>query len=103
MSRTTLKFSLGLLLGASCLQALGKTDLPPDLVRFIERRDGCEHFRGEEPYDEERRQFLVAKMNEFCTGTDEQLARLTKKYGANTRVMEKLNEYETQIEADPPK
>jgi hypothetical protein len=78
--------------------ALGQTKLPPDVARFIERRDGCDHFRGEEPYDEERRKFLNRRMLELCVGTDGQLSKLKKKYRANRAVMTKLNEYELQIE-----
>lgn len=78
--------------------ALGQTKLPPDVARFVERRDGCDHFRGEEPYDEERRKFLHKRMLELCVGTDRQLADLKKKYGDNRAVMTKLNDYEPQIE-----
>ncbi|MES2027180.1 MAG: hypothetical protein V4448_16645 [Pseudomonadota bacterium] len=41
---------------------------PADAARFIERRDGCDHFRGEEPYDEERRKFLLDNIATLCTG-----------------------------------
>lgn len=73
---------------------------PPDVARFIERRDGCDHFRGEEPYDEERRKFLNQKMTELCPSTDKALARLKNKYRKNKKIMVVLNEYEPQIE--PP-
>ena len=33
-------------------------ELPADVATFVERRDLCDHFRGEEPYDEQRRKFL---------------------------------------------
>jgi hypothetical protein len=71
---------------------------PSDLARFIERRDGCDHFRGEEPYDKERRAFLNQKMNELCPGTDKALAGLKEKYRKNKKAMAVLNEYESQIE-----
>ena len=79
--------------------AIGQTKLPPDVARFVARRDGCDHFRGEEPYDEERRKFLHQQMLELCVGTDSQLAELKKKYRTNKAVTAKLNEYEPQIEA----
>jgi len=73
--------------------------LPTDVARFIEKRDGCDHFRGEEPYDAERREFLLKNMNKLCKGTDRQLARLKKKYAQQPAIMEKLSDYDEQIEA----
>ena len=71
---------------------------PSDVASFIERRDGCDHFRGEEPYDKERRKFLHHRILELCGETDKQLALLKKKYRANKTVIAKLNEYEPKIE-----
>ena len=81
-----------------CVQAVAQNAFPPDVAGFIERRDGCDHFRGEEPYDEERRLFLLQNMKELCTGTDRHLAGLKKKYAGQPDVMEKLNDYEARIE-----
>lgn len=71
---------------------------PADVAKFIERRDLCDHFRGEEPYDAERQAFLDKNIVEFCTDTDQQLASLKAKYSSNSAVMAKLNQYETDIE-----
>lgn len=73
--------------------------LPADVAAFVEQRDGCDHFRGEEPYDEERRAFLEQNMRELCTGTDMALARLKKKHEKSGSVMSVLNQYEEKIEA----
>lgn len=81
-----------------CVQAIAQNAFPPDVAKFVERRDGCDHFRGEEPYDEERRLFLLQNMKELCTGTDRQLAELKEKYAGQPHVMKKLNDYEAQIE-----
>jgi len=78
--------------------ATAQTRFPADVERFIERRDQCDHFRGEEPYDQERREFLHQRLAEFCVGTDKQLAELKQKYRSNKAVMKKLNQYEPQIE-----
>jgi len=78
--------------------ALAQPQWPADLARFIERRDACDHFRGEDPYDQERREFLNQKMTALCVGTDEELSRLKSKYRNDQRVVSKLNEYEAQIE-----
>ena len=83
------------------LGAQAQDRLPSDVARFIERRDGCDHFRGEDPYDEERRNFLNRKLTELCPGTDKSLARLKDKYRKNTTIMAVLDKYEPQIEPPP--
>jgi hypothetical protein len=42
--------------------------VPADVAKFKDRRDLCDHFRGEEPYDEERRAFLAAKCKNVLHG-----------------------------------
>jgi len=90
-----------------CLGALGygaeedaKPKLPADVVRFKERRDLCEHFRGEDPYDRERRRFLGENLNKYCAGTDAELASLKAKYEGNATVRKVLDSYEEKIEAE---
>ena len=90
---------LPLLAAVLSLSAQAQNAMPPDVARFVERRDLCDHFRGEEPYDAERRKFLEESMRQFCTGTDSQLKALKSKYKAEPKVLSKLNEYESQIEA----
>jgi hypothetical protein len=72
--------------------------LPADVIRFMERRDQCDHFRGEEPYDAERQKFLERRTRELCTGTDRKLKALKMKYQAKQQVLSKLNGYEPGIE-----
>ena len=72
--------------------------LPKDVASFIEKRDLCDHFRVEPPYDEERRIFLHKNMVELCTGSDQELADLKAKYEDNTAVLKKLSIYEEDIE-----
>jgi hypothetical protein len=72
--------------------------LPTDVAKFIERRDGCDHFRGEEPYDAERRKFLESNIRKLCIGTDRELSTLRRKYSKNPRVISRLSEYEQKIE-----
>jgi hypothetical protein len=73
--------------------------LPRDIIQFMERRDACDHFRGEEPYDAERRKLLEDKTRQLCTGTDRKLAALKRKYKNQTKVLVKLGEYEPRIES----
>jgi len=72
--------------------------LPADVVKFKERRDLCDHFRGEEPYDKERKTFLEKNLKRYCTGTDKELASLKTKYKDNEAVLKALGDYEAKIE-----
>jgi hypothetical protein len=76
-----------------------KTKFPKDIATFIKNRDGCDHFRGEEPYDKKRQQFLEKQMRELCTRTDKKLKLLKLKYKSNEKIMEMLIQYEEQIES----
>jgi alpha-D-ribose 1-methylphosphonate 5-phosphate C-P lyase len=49
---------------------------PPEVAKYIERCEICEHFR-QEPWpegstvdDKERREFLVSQFERYCKGTD---------------------------------
>ncbi|PHS11847.1 MAG: hypothetical protein COA86_18855 [Kangiella sp.] len=75
-----------------------KPILPMDVSKFVERRDGCDHFRGESPYNEERRKFLLKSMTELCTGTDKELSGLKIKYKINKAIFALLSKYEIDIE-----
>jgi hypothetical protein len=74
--------------------------LPPDVTRFIEQRDLCDHFRGE-PFegDEQRREFIGQQSNKYCTGTDRELSRLREKYSNSSLILHRLEKYEPCIEA----
>ena len=56
--------------------ATGIPDYPFDVEEFIDRREICDHFRGEEPYDADRAKFLTEQILEACTGTDRELQKL---------------------------
>lgn len=79
-------------------RSIAESTFPPDVAQFLSRRDACDHFRGEYPYDEERRQFLERNTQKLCVGTDRQLAALKNKYRADAGIMAKLNRYEATIE-----
>lgn len=71
---------------------------PTDLRRFLERREACDHWRGEASSDRERRREIHRAVCRTCSGTDAELARLKKKYRANAAVMDVLDELEDRIE-----
>lgn len=92
---------------------LGSLDLPPspdaaqatafpqEVTSFMVDRDSCDHFRGEEPTDGERRVFLAESIAELCTGTDAKLALLRRRYASDPSVIAALRGYDGHIEAQP--
>lgn len=72
---------------------------PAEVTTFMVDRDGCDHFRGEEPYDAERAAYLEQSIRELCTGSDEKLARLRRRYAAEPDVVAALDNYEDRIES----
>jgi hypothetical protein len=83
---------------AAGLPAETRPAIPKEVLAFKTRRDLCDHFRGEEAYDEDRRRFLEANLKRYCMGTDQELGQLKKKYQKNKAVMKVLTEYEENIE-----
>lgn len=75
------------------------TPFPQEVTNFMVDRDSCDHFRGEEPYDGERRVFLAENIAELCTGTDAKLALLRRRYAGDATVIAALKGYEDHIEA----
>ncbi|WP_300442622.1 hypothetical protein [Zoogloea sp.] len=72
--------------------------LPDDVARFVERRERCDHFRGEDSDDPERRAYIAAKQHRYCKGSDIQLRRLKARYRQDLRMRRLLKRYETPIE-----
>lgn len=76
----------------------GASALPREVVEFVERRDRCDHFRGEEPYDADRAREIAAALTKSCRGTDAELARLKARYAGAPEVVAALAGYEDRIE-----
>ncbi|NHZ40250.1 hypothetical protein [Massilia aquatica] len=90
-----------LLAASTICHAQETARLPKDVVKFMERRDGCDYFRGEvvNVDDRKRLQDIIRKANSLCRGTDKQLAKLRKKYAANAAVIDGLKDYEETVNA----
>lgn len=82
------------------LTAVGADGVPPEVRKFIDRREGCDHMRGEVPdaADKRRVRELEREVRHLCKGTDAQLAQLKRKYHSHPLVMQRLNEFEPNIE-----
>ena len=70
--------------------AAGK--LPLDVERFVAKREGCDHMRGEipEPNQKARMREVQREIRRLCTGANKQLSKLKKKYAANSQIMAAL-------------
>ena len=75
--------------------------VPSDVVKFTERREGCDHLRSEVggELDQEGKKEFEANLKESCEGTDRELASLRRKYQKNRVVVELLSKYPFRIEA----
>lgn len=76
----------------------GPSGLPNDVSVFLERRESCDHWRGEDGYDKERQADIDWSICQSCLGTDQELAALKKKYQSNPRVMKTLAVLDPRIE-----
>lgn len=81
-------------------QVSAETPLPEDVQRLLADREACDHWRGEDPYDAERKAAIDWAVCHSCTGTDAKLAALKKKYRNNAAVMEKLNAQFEKVEPE---
>ncbi len=73
--------------------------LPADVQTFVTERESGDHFRGEEPYDVERRREIEAALDRYCRGTDARLKGLKKKYrNAPAAIRDVLNGFEYPVE-----
>lgn len=71
---------------------------PQEVTAFMVDRDGCDHFRGEEAYDAERRAYIAENIAELCRGTDARLALLRRRYAGDASVTAALRGYDAHIE-----
>src|SRR5262245_35504633 len=98
--RSTFIVCVSVLLSNACTEKkeLAKDTVPQDVQRFQKNRDLCDHFRGEEGYDADRRKFLAEQVKTYCTGTDASLNSLKQKYKDDKMISNTLNKYEERIE-----
>jgi len=90
---------LGIALAAFVLVSpVAARPLPADVRAFIARRDACDHFRGEEPYDRARADELKIKLAQTCTGSDDELAALRRKYAHDRKVVKRLSRYQERVD-----
>ncbi|WP_296284174.1 hypothetical protein [Pseudomonas sp.] len=76
------------------------SELPEDVKQFVERRDICDHLRGE--IGDGNNKNAVDSINKYCSGTDKELSRLRDRYSKESRIISELKGYEEEIEARKP-
>jgi len=70
--------------------------MPPDVSDFIRRAVVCNHWAGEEPYDDERRaQINAAVQGLRCRALDADQASLRAKYAGRAEVLKRLQRART--------
>jgi len=85
---------VGLALLFAAVPALCQDYLPRDVQRYVDRREGCDHMRGEI----DRMNAVSRELRRLCGRMDKELVQLKKKYAANSTIMQILNQFEASIE-----
>lgn len=90
-------FVLGMIFGSV---NAAEEKLANDVAKYVEQREGCDHFRGEvpDPPDAQRMREIEREIRKLCTGTDKKLSELKRKYAKHQAIMTRLNEFEENIE-----
>jgi hypothetical protein len=64
----------------------------PEVLSWVSRREHCEHWQGEEPYDDDRRTQIAAAVQRLrCDALDTDEAALRAAYAENTSTLALLN------------
>jgi len=85
---------VGLALLFAAVPALCQDYLPRDVQRYVDRREGCDHMRGEI----DRLNAVSRELRRLCAGMDKELVQLKKKYAGNSTIMQILNQFEAAVE-----
>jgi hypothetical protein len=68
-------------------------DMPQDVVDFVLRVDGCIHWQGERPYDEDRAADILSAVHELqCRKLPQDHAGLSGKYSGRAKIRDTLNQ-----------
>lgn len=78
---------------STAISKLSTRNLPNNVQEFIAKKQNCDHFLNEFPYDNERKKFLRENILKYCPDTDQQLDALKKMYSNNNAVLDKLSSF----------
>ena len=86
-----------MLVVAAPFVAWAEESVPRDVQAYLERRGACEHFIGEEPFDEARRRFLRLRILQTCSGINEQGQATRELHRDNPKVLKLLEAHSEPI------
>jgi len=70
-----------------------RKDMPADVSDFIRRAVVCNHWAGEEPYDEERRAQIGAAVSSLrCRELDADQSALRKQYAGHDEILRRIRQ-----------
>lgn len=70
-----------------------RKDLPSDVRDLLSRMQECEHWAGEEAYDEERKMQIAAGIDKArCADLESDKKKALQKYKAQPQILKKLNQ-----------
>jgi hypothetical protein len=91
---TMILLTLVLASTSSALAAEEAANLPADVKALVDRHEGCDHWAGEEPYDEARGKEIAAAVRKLkCDRIDKDVAALRRKYTGNPAVKKALDAF----------
>jgi hypothetical protein len=84
-----------IVLAAAAPRPAATADTPAEIVKFLDRRAGCDHWTGEEPYDAARRREIEAAIADLkCARIERDEAALRKRYAADPALLHLIAEGE---------
>ena len=70
-----------------------RADMPPDVSDFIRRAVICNHWAGEEPYDEDRREQIATAVQSLrCRELDGDQAELRQRFQGNEEILGRIRQ-----------
>ncbi|AUI07449.1 MULTISPECIES: hypothetical protein [Stenotrophomonas] len=74
--------------------------MPADVQAFLARENTCQHFAGEEPYDDERRRELEEASVKYCEGREKIFTDLVARHRGDCAVRAALIGINTRYDLD---
>jgi hypothetical protein len=76
---------------AICGAASARPTLPADVRHVLKRREDCDHWLGEEPYDADRRREIERAVRKLrCDTLERDEARLRRRYVTHPAIIDRL-------------
>jgi hypothetical protein len=74
-------------------------ELPKDVTALLKRMDECEHWGGEEPYDDARKQEITEAVGRLkCDDVAKDRAKILKKYKKKPKIVDKIEKFPAALD-----